>query len=37
MKLKVVIEIPKGSNVKYEFNRKTNMLEVDRILREDFL
>lgn len=37
MKIKVVIEIPKGSNVKYEFNRKTNMLEVDRILREDFL
>jgi inorganic pyrophosphatase len=30
--LDVTIEIPKGSNVKYEFNRKTNQISVDRIL-----
>ncbi|GMO15110.1 MAG: inorganic diphosphatase [Mycoplasmoidaceae bacterium] len=30
--LDVTIEIPKGSNVKYEFNRKTKQISVDRIL-----
>ena len=30
------IEIPKGSNIKYEYNRKTNQIEVDRILRKGF-
>lgn len=32
MKLNVTIEIPKNSNVKYEFDRKTNEISVDRIL-----
>ena len=30
--LDVTIEIPKNSNVKYEFNRKDNSIHVDRIL-----
>jgi inorganic pyrophosphatase len=30
--LDVTIEIPKGSNVKYEYNRKTKQISVDRIL-----
>jgi len=30
--LKVVIEIPKNSKIKYEFDRKTNEISVDRIL-----
>lgn len=34
--LKVNIEIPKGSSVKYEFNRKSGKIEVDRILRDGF-
>ena len=32
MKKEVVIEIPKGSNIKYELDTKTNKLYVDRIL-----
>ncbi len=32
MKLDVVIEIPKNSNVKYEYNRKDGTICVDRIL-----
>lgn len=32
MKLNVTIEIPKKSNVKYEFDRKTKQISVDRIL-----
>lgn len=31
-KIKVSIEIPKGSRVKYERNKETNEIEVDRIL-----
>jgi inorganic pyrophosphatase len=27
-----IIEIPKNSNIKYEYNRKTNKIAVDRIL-----
>ena len=34
--LSVIIEIPKDSNVKYEFNRKTQKIEIDRILRDGF-
>ncbi|MDE7434171.1 MAG: inorganic diphosphatase [Mycoplasmoidaceae bacterium] len=30
--LDVVIEIPKNSKVKYEYNRKTGKISVDRIL-----
>ena len=30
--LYVVVEIPKGSKVKYEFKRELGMLEVDRVL-----
>lgn len=30
--MKVFIEISKGSNVKYEFNKKEKVLELDRIL-----
>jgi inorganic pyrophosphatase len=30
--LDVTIEIPKGSNVKYEYDRKTGRIAVDRIL-----
>lgn len=32
MKLNVTIEIPKNSNVKYEYDRKTKQISVDRIL-----
>ena len=28
----VLIEIPQGSNVKYEFNEEENVIKVDRIL-----
>jgi len=28
----VVIEIPKNSNIKYEYNRGTGQISVDRIL-----
>ncbi len=31
-KLKVTIEIPKNSKIKYEYNRETKQIEVDRIL-----
>ena len=32
----VKIEIPKGSNIKYEYNRKTKQIKVDRILRKGY-
>jgi inorganic pyrophosphatase len=32
MSVKVYIEIEKGSNVKYEYNKESQQLEVDRIL-----
>lgn len=32
LKLKVTIEIPKNSNIKYEYDRKTGKITVDRIL-----
>jgi inorganic pyrophosphatase len=32
LSLDVTIEIPKNSNVKYEYNRKTGKISVDRIL-----
>ena len=32
MKLNVTIEIPKNSKIKYEYDRKTNQISVDRIL-----
>lgn len=32
MKLNVTIEIPKNSDIKYEYDRKTNQIIVDRIL-----
>jgi inorganic pyrophosphatase len=35
-KVNVYVEIEKGSNVKYEFNKETNRLEIDRILPEPF-
>lgn len=35
--INVNIEIPKGSNIKYEFDRKTGKIVVDRILRDGFL
>lgn len=35
--IEVNIEIPKGSNIKYEFNRAKNQIEVDRILRDGFI
>ncbi|MGL4616757.1 MAG: inorganic diphosphatase, partial [Mycoplasmoidaceae bacterium] len=31
-KVNVVIEIPKDSKIKYEYDRKTNQIIVDRIL-----
>ncbi|MCR8613069.1 MAG: inorganic diphosphatase [Mycoplasma sp.] len=34
--LKAIIEIPKDSNIKYEYDRKTKQIQVDRILREGF-
>lgn len=34
--INIKIEIPKNSNIKYEYNRKNNLIEVDRILREGF-
>ncbi|MGZ9431787.1 inorganic diphosphatase [Mycoplasma sp. CB776] len=34
--VQVNIEIPKGSNIKYEYDRKTNQIIVDRILRDGF-
>ncbi|MDK2819627.1 MAG: inorganic diphosphatase, partial [Mycoplasmataceae bacterium] len=35
--IKVIIEIPSGSNIKYEYNRETQKICVDRILRGDFV
>ncbi|QGZ97850.1 inorganic pyrophosphatase [Mycoplasma sp. NEAQ87857] len=35
--IKVKIEIPRDSKIKYEYNRKTKEIEVDRILRGDFV
>ncbi|WP_027119678.1 inorganic diphosphatase [[Mycoplasma] testudinis] len=32
IELNITIEIPKNSNVKYEYDRKTNQISVDRIL-----
>lgn len=32
MKLNAIIEIPKNSNIKYEYNRKDGSISVDRIL-----
>lgn len=32
LKLDITIEIPKGSNIKYEYDRKTGQVIVDRIL-----
>ncbi len=32
MKINAIVEIPKNSDVKYEYNLKTKMFEVDRIL-----
>ncbi|TNK87607.1 inorganic pyrophosphatase, partial [Mycoplasmopsis pullorum] len=31
--VQIKIEIPKNSKIKYEYNRKTQEIEVDRILR----
>jgi inorganic pyrophosphatase len=36
-KINVYIEIEQNSNIKYEFNKNTNKLEVDRILPEPFV
>jgi len=36
-KIKVYIEIEQNSNMKYEFNKKTNKLELDRILPDPFV
>jgi inorganic pyrophosphatase len=35
--VKVFIEIERGSNLKYEFNKETQSLELDRILPESFV
>lgn len=35
-KVRVFIEIERGSNVKYEFNHEKNILEIDRILPEKY-
>ncbi|MDC8921974.1 inorganic diphosphatase [Metamycoplasma hyosynoviae] len=35
-KIEVNIEISKDSKIKYEYDRKTNKIKVDRILRGDF-
>ncbi|MCU9932724.1 inorganic diphosphatase [Mycoplasmopsis cynos] len=35
--ISVKIEIQKNSKIKYEYNRKTKEIEVDRILRGDFV
>ena len=37
VKVPVYIEIEKGSNVKYEFNKESKRLEVDRILSGDYV
>ena len=30
--INVIVEIPKGSQNKYEYDRKTNMIRLDRVL-----
>lgn len=35
-KVRVYIEIEKGSNVKYEYNKETGQLEVDRVLPSQY-
>jgi inorganic pyrophosphatase len=35
LKLNVIIEIPKGSNLKYEYDRKTKKISIDRKLDEN--
>jgi inorganic pyrophosphatase len=35
--IRVFIEIERGSNLKYEFNKETQMLELDRVLPESFM
>ncbi|UUD37201.1 inorganic pyrophosphatase [Mycoplasmopsis californica] len=35
-KYKIMVEIPRHSEIKYEYNRATNAIEVDRILRDGF-
>jgi inorganic pyrophosphatase len=35
-KINVYLEIEQFSNIKYEFNKETNQLEVDRILNEPY-
>jgi inorganic pyrophosphatase len=37
IKVQVFLEIEKGSNIKYELNKTTNQLEVDRILPEPYV
>lgn len=34
--IKAIVEIPLNSNIKYEFDRETRKIKVDRILREGF-
>ncbi len=34
--IEIKIEIPKNSNIKYEYNREDGQIHVDRILRGDF-
>ncbi len=34
--INVTVEIPKNSNIKYEFDRETKKIKVDRILRDGF-
>lgn len=36
MNVKMIIEIPKDSSIKYEYDRKTEKIIVDRILRNNF-
>jgi inorganic pyrophosphatase len=35
--IKVIIEIPLNSNIKYEYNRENQKICVDRILRDGFV
>ncbi|WP_027334351.1 inorganic diphosphatase [Mycoplasma elephantis] len=35
-KYKIMVEIPNNSDIKYEYNRETKAIEVDRILRDGF-
>lgn len=35
--MRTFIEIEKGSNLKYEYNRKTNTLQLDRVLPEPYV